>query len=146
MINTVRSVGESIKSKCTKCKTVTRHLIIALVGGKPARVQCTICQGFHNYRPPAPQKPPRGARGGAPRAVRRPAAVAAIEEEWQGLIRERGSEQAARYDMASSFRVGDLLDHPTFGLGQVRKTIPPDKIEVHFRHAIKRLRCSLAGS
>lgn len=140
MIHTVHSVGDTVSSRCTKCKTTTRHVIVSLVAGEPAKVQCTVCQGFHNYRAPAkPGAHSRPSKSGAVR--RRPAPVSAVEEEWQQRVEEGNAADIRPYTMDTSLRAGDLIDHPSFGLGWVRRTLSPNTVEVLFRDAIRRLRC-----
>jgi hypothetical protein len=41
-------------------------------------------------------------------------------------------------------RSGMLIQHPSFGLGQVLSTIKPNKMEVRFAGGVKLLRCTLA--
>ena len=50
---TFRTGGEA-DSFCTRCRMVLAHTILALEGGKPARVECNTCHGQHNYRPGTP--------------------------------------------------------------------------------------------
>ncbi len=142
MIHTVRSVGETVTSRCTKCKTVTRHVVVSLIGGEPAKVQCTVCKGFHNYRAPAPPgADPRPRKPGGGR--RRPKAASAVEEEWRERVGEKSASDLVPYAMDAVFRTGDLIDHPSFGVGWVRKAVPPNTVEVLFKDSIRRLRCRM---
>jgi len=129
-------VGESIEARCTKCRKATRHLVVSVVGGSAGRVQCTVCEGVHNYRNPrsAAKARPRKAAGEARGA-------SAVLQEWEAKVGAKDARKAVTYGLDGVFRTGDLLDHRTFGLGLVRKMIPPNKIEVHFREGIKRLVC-----
>ncbi|MDW7709024.1 MAG: hypothetical protein SCH98_01015 [Deferrisomatales bacterium] len=133
-------VGDSVRSRCTKCRRDTRHLIVSLMGSAPARVACTVCEGVHNYRPATVPAPLRGQ--GAPKAVppRRASRPSAVEQEWAAGVGKRDPADAVAYRPAGLvFRAGSLLDHPTFGLGLVRKVLPPNKVEVLFRDGIRRL-------
>jgi hypothetical protein len=53
-------VGEDIDGWCTKCRTDTLHVVVALKPGttEPKRVECKECHGQHNYHAPkiAPAK------------------------------------------------------------------------------------------
>ena len=48
------SVGDIIDARCTKCLKVTNHVVVAMIGATPAKVQCNTCSGLHRYRNPAP--------------------------------------------------------------------------------------------
>ncbi|GAB4271021.1 MAG: hypothetical protein Kow0092_25620 [Deferrisomatales bacterium] len=141
MIHPVRSVGDPIQSRCTKCRKVTRHIVVSMVEGRAAKVQCTLCQGFHNFRPPVPPSPAE-KRPRASSTPRKRRSASAIEEEWKALVEARNPLDAVPYEMGGRYRAGELIEHPAFGRGLVRKTVPPDKIEVLFREGIKRLRCA----
>ncbi|MEW6488881.1 MAG: hypothetical protein AB1578_13325 [Thermodesulfobacteriota bacterium] len=145
MAVTAPSVGEPIASRCTKCRRETRHVIVSVVGDAAARVECTVCEGVHNYRSPLPKAAaPRPAASAGPRPSRpraaRSAAASAVEQEWELRVGGKDPAGAVSYPTAGGrLRSGDLLAHATFGLGVVRKIIPPNKIEVLFRAGIKRL-------
>ena len=139
MAEAKKDVGDPILSNCTRCKRATRHWVVALVEGIPARVQCTACDGIHNYRAP---KPAAARRPAAPR--RRPAAAAKAEtlaREFDAAVAVMDPAGAAAYRMDARFDAKKLLQHPTFGLGLVRRVISPDKIEVLFRDGPRTLRC-----
>ncbi len=58
--------GGEVDSWCTKCKLFLNHRIIAMVGPKPARVECSTCSSHHNYRGSAPgEQPETSARSNA---------------------------------------------------------------------------------
>src|SRR5437867_11032714 len=52
MARTGYKAGDEVDSKCTKCKMVLAHVIVAMVGDQIARVKCNTCNGEHAYRPP----------------------------------------------------------------------------------------------
>jgi hypothetical protein len=63
-----------------------------------------------------------------------------VEQEWASRVGSKDPAGAVTYPTSGApLRAGDLLDHAAFGLGVVRKIIPPNKIEVLFRSGIKRL-------
>lgn len=144
MIPTAPSVGEVIASRCTRCRRETRHVIVSVVGDAAARVECTVCGGVHNYRSPRPKaaapRPAASAETRPARAKTGRAAASAVEQEWQSRVGSKEPAGAVPYPAAGGrLRSGDLLAHAAFGLGVVRKIIPPNKIEVLFRTGIKRL-------
>ncbi len=48
---------------------------------------------------------------------------------------------AIGYDMQSRYKVGNLVQHPKFGLGLVKGLIVPNKVEILFEEGLKLLRC-----
>ena len=53
----------------------------------------------------------------------------------------RKSGKVSNYDMKASYQVGDLVNHPKFGLGVVRQLVGPNKVEIVFEEGAKLLRC-----
>lgn len=43
-------LGDIIDDHCIKCRRVTNHAIVSLVGGEPAKVRCRTCYHDHDYR------------------------------------------------------------------------------------------------
>lgn len=138
------SAGDTIDSRCTRCRAIMNHTIVAMVGDRVARVLCNTCGSTHNHKE---EKPARTAADG--QAVRKAAAPprkprrdpgAADREEWEGLRPAMEGVQATPYAMDGKYKVNHLIDHPVFGLGVV-KSVVPGKIEVLFREGKKLLRC-----
>lgn len=138
------AVGESVESVCTKCRETTRHIIVSLVGETPAKVECTVCEGVHNFRTPKPARV-----GTRTRASRKPktasprAAGASAQKEWAEVARNMDPARAVPYAMTGLFSPNDWVKHPAFGLGLVKKTIRPNKMEVLFEQGVKLLRCCM---
>lgn len=149
MPNKNLSAGDFVDARCTRCRVVTNHTIVAMVEDRVARVQCNTCNGVHNYRPPKPRPASttaaRSAKtAGAAKSPRKAkAAVDLDHEEWLTRCRNADPTQAAPYQMAGRYRVDDLVAHPVFGLGIVRSLSKPNKMEVLFEEGRKLLRCSL---
>src|SRR5262245_13687579 len=60
--------GQEIDAYCTKCKMDLLHKIVAVVDGKPVKVECRTCYTTHLYR--APRAPrPSAATGAGPAAT-----------------------------------------------------------------------------
>jgi hypothetical protein len=142
------SAGDIIESRCTKCRDILNHRIVAMVGEKVVRVECNTCGGTHNYYPPPVAKTPRTTGTGtvkkaaaAPRAARKDPA-AAEREEWNALSPSMNPDKAVNYNMNAAYKKNDLIKHPTFGLGVVKLVIVPNKMQVLFEDGIKLLRCS----
>ena len=45
------SAGDTIEARCTRCRAVLNHTIVAMVAEKVVRVECNTCRGMHNYHP-----------------------------------------------------------------------------------------------
>jgi hypothetical protein len=64
-----------------------------------------------------------------------------VEQQWHDRVAAQGPDGAIPYGTDRELRAGQLVDHLAFGLGQVRKVIPPATAEIHFQCGIKRLHC-----
>lgn len=142
------SAGSIVETRCTRCRKLLNHTIVAMVEEKIARVECNTCHGIHNYHPVKPEKAKKApaapkatrAKTTTPRAPKAdPAAVAAAE--WEALQGSINPDQAIPYDMERTYRVNNLILHSQFGLGIVQGVIPPNKFDVLFQLGKKRLRC-----
>ncbi len=134
------SAGDEIDSRCLKCKDVTNHTIVAMVEKEIAKVECNVCRARHKYRAPETKKPvKKKAAKKSTRTSKEAKQIALFEEMTAGLDQDK----AITYAMTETLKEGDLLNHPTFGLGFVTNTIKPNKIEVIFREYSKVLICVL---
>ncbi|HEY2745717.1 MAG TPA: hypothetical protein VGL86_13875 [Polyangia bacterium] len=128
-------VGGELDAWCTTCRLMKWHTIVALVDGKPAKVECQGCGKQHQYRaqPPGdkPEKAPRAraARASAP-------SVPAVD--FDTLLAGRDAEAKA-YSPNTTFALNDVVRHPTFDVGVVTATPAPQKIEVTFRGGDKKM-------
>lgn len=145
------SAGDIIESRCTKCREVLNHRVVAMVEGKVARVECNTCRGVHNYHAPPAVKVPKAPKKAAavksratsstPRVSRRdPNEVE--REEWASLQPTFDPEKALPYDMNSRYLAKRLVLHSVFGLGIVKTVTVPNKMQVLFKDGIKLLRCN----
>lgn len=122
-----KAVGNDITSLCMKCRQPQVHVITSIVQDRIARVQCRICGSLHRYRnPDAPLKPPR----------KRPVKVSP-EEVWEKMMKLATSQEKIPYTFSGDFKVNDLIDHATFGLGVVTYLLSGDKIQVIFKDSEK---------
>lgn len=133
MPSTTLAAGDPIESRCTKCRKITNHIIVAMAEDVPAKVQCNTCSGQHKYRPTTVRKKP------APRRTADPAI--AEQQEWLQLQSEIEARAAIAYTMQTTFKVGSVMQHPTFGLGLVQGSPGPQKVEVLFEDGKRKLRC-----
>jgi len=154
-------VGGDVDSWCTKCRMMLTHRIVAMVGPKPARVECETCHSQHNWRERAPgdalgSRPASGAPGREARAVGsstgsgprapRVSHVTRLEQErrdreqsWEKAVTGKLIGDFVKYNVKAQFKVGDLVKHPKFGDGVVTQVIDKNKVEILFRDEPRRL-------
>jgi len=108
------AAGKVIESHCNKCKRNLDHTIMAMDGETIARVRCQTCGSAHKFKSPADAaKVPR-------RRASRNGEAATTKIVWETSIAEaKGKER--EYDMRGKYRVGDIINHTTFGKGIVVK-------------------------
>lgn len=163
--------GEYITAKCRRCDDVTGHVVMLVLDGQIAKVECKACGSVHKYREtrlPGAKRvnegPVRHVRAGdsrekakdissTPRPFRpqgeqgaqprpkRPSSAAKLESAWQEAMVRHSAETPKPYSMNAEFAPHDFLDHPVFGRGEVIGVTPPDKMDVLFQEGVKILRC-----
>jgi hypothetical protein len=125
-------VGGEVDSFCTKCEMVLAHTVHAVVDGRPVKVECNTCHGVHRYKGPAGAPAARSAAAKAARPAREKPIAIAFEEL---LAARRNAPQP--YSPKKTFRVDDVVDHPTFGRGFVSAIRDAGKVEITFRSDVK---------
>ena len=128
----ISSVGDIIDARCTKCKKITNHVIVAMVDIKPVEVKCNTCNGTHRYRKPA------SILDAAKRASD---SLLATKEEWTLSRAAMDNENVKDYSMDKEYRVKAVIRHPVFGLGLVQRVVGDRKMEVLFEDGKKMMRC-----
>jgi hypothetical protein len=120
------ATGRNIASYCGKCKLNLDHTIMATDGDKISKVRCKSCGGSHKFRSPIDaQEIPK------PRAKKSDKEAATAELVWAASLAEaQGRERD--YNMVSKFRIGDIVNHQTFGKGIVVK-LHCNKCEMLFK-------------
>lgn len=127
------SAGDPIESRCTKCRKITNHIIVAMDADGPARVQCNTCSGQHKFRRAVAAKSPVNRQA----VQQRDAACL----EWETLRPNMDVSKALAYAMTDSYKVKSLINHPIFGLGLVQRVVGAQKVEVLFADGRKTMRC-----
>jgi hypothetical protein len=138
--------GGEVDSWCTKCRLFLNHRIIAMVGSKPARVECSTCSSHHNYRGAAPgEKPETSARSNAKRVgvspgtprTRGPTKAEqeriAREQSWEKAVSGKSPRDFKPYRVSGTFQYGELIRHPKFGDGVVTRIADAHKVEILFK-------------
>jgi len=118
---------------CTRCKLDLNHRIIRVENGVPKRVLCGTCQTDRVYRPKSLNV--RKAAMGKAAATK-----AAQETLWREKL--QGSKRAPKaYSMDGDYKIDDVVNHQTFGLGLATEFIAPDKVQIFFDDGMKLLKC-----
>ena len=132
MQSTTLSAGDPIEARCTKCRKNNDHTIVTMGEELPEKVQCSVCNREHKYRPPSVPKKP-AVRSAAPRDADR--------KEWLVLQPTMDSAKAKDYSMMDSYKLNALIAHPAFGLGIVQRQVGTQKVEILFEDGKKTMRC-----
>ena len=137
--------GQEIDSQCLKCKRVTNHIIIAMVEGKIAKVECNVCGARHKYRPPKIKKSKEVTKkkAVAKKTPKIPISQIKAEAHFEKIMEGLDSSTAKPYSMTETFSKDDLIDHSIFGMGLITSIIQPNKIEVTFKVGSKLLICKV---
>ncbi len=134
MAGTFKIAG-TVDSWCGKCKLILAHTIETLDGLKPGRVHCNTCNSQHAYKPYLPGEAPRQVKAreraeeDGPRAPQ-PGKVKA--SHYEELMKNRDRAAAPTYSPKTKYTAGDLVTHPSFGLGIAIALKDSTKIEVLF--------------
>jgi hypothetical protein len=129
-------VGGEVDGFCTRCEMTLAHTIIAMVDGRPVKVECNTCHGVHRFRGDLPgaasSRKPAPAAAGARRVRERP-----VTQSFEEALREKNLAMAQRYSPRTSYQLDQVIEHPTFGLGWVSAVRDATKVEVTFRTDVK---------
>lgn len=127
-------VGGDVLAWCTKCKMDLAHVVVSMLGSRPAKVICKTCKSQHNYKLGAPGSVVLG--GSAKPAARKPAVprtTVRASEYWETKMAEKKNSAMLDYNVKEEFQKGDLLRHNNFGVGIVEEVKRGGKIVVLFR-------------
>jgi hypothetical protein len=129
--------GGEVDSFCGKCKMLLAHTVLAVAGGKIARVRCNTCKSEHAYKAGAPVT--RTSRAGGKKAATPRAAEKPAVDSFEVLSKGKDLGAARRYNVKEKYEVGEVVDHPTFGLGVVAAVRALEKMDVAFQLGVKTL-------
>lgn len=124
------SVGGEVDSWCGKCKEMTTHNIVAMVGDHAKQVICQVCNSRHDYRTEPPVRhrtAARAATGGAPATAhqrmedrelqKRQEAKRALQKELAEAAEPRPFDPKGRY------KAGEIIVHPEHGRGKIENVL-----------------------
>ena len=110
MDNQIHKSGERVEKFCAVCGEDRGHVVASVTtAGRITRVSCPKC----------------GTRSPFKAGV--------------GTTSRAAAKSGAPYDSANTYRAGQSLTHPVFGVGEVTALIEPQKIDVLFPDRMRRL-------
>jgi hypothetical protein len=137
-------VGGETQAYCTHCRAMREHIVVAMEGSKPAKVECDVCHKQHLFRagPPGAKSP--SGRTRTARVTKKEAAPV----ETVDLAAVMEGRPSRGYDPKVRFAIGEVVAHPLFGKGLVTQLPGPQKVEITFPNGPRLLthdRAALAG-
>ena len=105
------TVQERVDKFCVECDEERGHVVVSVTKrGQISRVSCPKCGTRSTFQ-----------SAKSPTAKRSP------------------SQPGAPYDQSRTYRTGQTMVHPTYGVGEVTAVIEPQKIDVLFPDRMRRL-------
>ncbi|MCK5882282.1 MAG: hypothetical protein KAG61_01230 [Bacteriovoracaceae bacterium] len=128
------SAGKDILSYCNKCKMALSHTITVMKDiNTVGKVMCNTCKGVHAYKDPnAAAKKATRKKSTSPGRKSASAKAELLENKWQADVMGSKNEPQ-KYSPKSQFVIGDIIDHPKFGMGVVEATMEADKLDILFQ-------------
>lgn len=142
------SVGQLIDAYCLRCKLTLSHVVLYEFQGTIQKVKCRTCGAEHKYRGVKPEARPGAERLKEPKSGRSrtssPSSKAGKEKstlkEWTQKRELLKDEEGIRpYSLHDTFHAGDVIRHPTFGVGFVEKVLSETRMDVLFEDALRRM-------
>jgi hypothetical protein len=126
------SVGGEIESWCGKCKEMTTHNIVAMVGDQPKQVICQVCNSRHDYRTEPPARHKKAVAAQAPSSGE--AAQASRRNEDRDLQRRQEAKRQLQKELAEAadprpfdpkgrYKAGEIIVHPEHGRGKIENVL-----------------------
>jgi len=104
-------VGERVEKVCTVCGEERGHVVATVTKrGQISRVDCPKCGTRSTFKSKSRLTGTRAAQ-----------------------------QSGAPYDRTTTYRAGQTMMHPVYGLGEVTAVIEPQKIDVLFADRLRRL-------
>jgi hypothetical protein len=145
------AVGDNIDAYCLKCKLVLAHIILFKVAGTVSRVKCKTCGAEHKYRgtKAAAKKSDSPVRSSQTSVSRKSVTAKVTVNDspirWDLMSRNmQPGTQIKEYSLNDSYRVKDVINHTTFGVGFVEKVASDKSMYVLFSDSIKLLAMNIS--
>ncbi|MDB4969700.1 MAG: hypothetical protein JWN44_5389 [Myxococcales bacterium] len=129
------SVGVEVDSWCGKCKEMTTHNIVAMVGDHPKQVICKVCGSRHDFRtePPARHRAAvRAASAAANPTGEFVSGARRVEDrelqrrqEAKRILQKELAEapEPRQFDPKARYKSGEIIVHPEHGRGKVENVL-----------------------
>jgi hypothetical protein len=129
-------VGGDVEAYCTTCRTMKDHVIVAMVEGRPAKVECAGCHKQHAFRAGPPGARAEPSRRATPASRSAAPALAPLTADLESKLAARAPRP---YAPAERYALDDVIAHPSFGVGVVTSLPGAQKVEVTFRGGARKL-------
>jgi hypothetical protein len=127
------SVGSEVESWCGKCKEMTTHNIVAMVGEQPKQVICQVCSSRHEYRTEPPARHRQAARTGTASDGNAVASTRRVNEDRELAKRQEAKRQLQKelaeavdprpFDPKGRYKAGEIIAHPEYGRGKIENVL-----------------------
>lgn len=128
------SVGSEVDSWCGKCKEMTTHNIVAMIGDHPKQVICQVCSSRHEFRTEPPLRhqkvakagalPDAGSSMGQARRGTEDRELAKRQEAKRLLQKELNDAAEPRpFDPKGRYKAGEIIAHPEYGRGKIENVL-----------------------
>lgn len=132
------SAGKEILSYCNKCKLALAHTIVVMKDANTVgKVECRTCKTVHAYKDPhAATKKTVTKRKSSTGTRKKKTQTIPLSEVWEQAV-NNSEEAQIKYSPRSAYVVGNIINHPKFGLGVVEKLFDNNKMEILFQYEYK---------
>jgi hypothetical protein len=129
------SVGGEVDSWCGKCKEMTTHNVVAMVGDQPKQVICQVCNSRHDFRtePPARHKKAAAASATSSSMGGEMGSTARRNEDRELQKRQEAKRQLQKelqeaaeprtFDPKARYKAGEIIVHPEHGRGKIENVL-----------------------
>jgi hypothetical protein len=136
--------GNAIEGYCASCKADTVQTVLVVEGFQIRQVRCEKC-GVEGPMKTSRAKTKAGLREvAAKRSVVPPPPKRRSRRDrvdpgqvFRRLLEGKELSLAVPYDLRASFELGQVIRHPTFGLGVVTALCEDSKVNVTFEDGVK---------
>ncbi|HEY1098360.1 MAG TPA: hypothetical protein VGF99_05515 [Myxococcota bacterium] len=128
-------IAGTVEAWCGKCKLMLHHTIETIEGGEPGRVHCNTCSSQHAFKGYRPGEAPRQVKAREAAAERGPRAAQPGKvkaNHYDDLMKGRDASAARTYSPKATYAAGEVVSHPSFGVGVATALKDGTKIEIIF--------------
>ena len=128
-------ISGNVDAWCGRCKLMLTHTVETLEAGEPGRVHCNTCKSQHAFKPYRPGESPRQVKERVrdeDRGPRAPQPGKARASDYDNLMKGRDTSNARKYSPKEKYAPGELISHPTFGIGIATALKDQTKVECVF--------------